>query len=66
MEMRDDIGDAGGGRRDDKDYLGNGHGGEGASDPARQPNVVHAGRLRLPGQDQPKATGAAMHEMCHH
>jgi hypothetical protein len=54
------------GRKDDEDYLGHGHGGEGASNPARQSNVVRAGRLRLPGQDHPKATGAAMRETCHH
>ncbi len=48
----------GGGRRDDEDYLGRGHGGEGAS----QPNVVRAGRLRLPGRDHLKETGAAMCE----
>ena len=44
----------GGGRRDDEDYLGRGHVGEGASDPACQPNVVCTGGLRL--------TGAAMCE----
>jgi hypothetical protein len=40
-------GEGGGGRRDDEDYLGRGHGWEGASDPARQPNVVRADRLFL-------------------
>ena len=52
----------GGGRWDDEDYLGRGHGGEGTSYPARQPYVVRAGRLRLPDRDHPKATGAAMCE----
>ncbi len=66
LETRDDGGDAGGERRDDKDYLFHGHGGEGASDPARQPNVVSAGWLCLPGRDHPKATGAAMRETCNH
>jgi hypothetical protein len=41
--------EGGGRRRDNKDYLGRGHGWEGASNPARQPNVVRAGRLRLTG-----------------
>ncbi len=45
------------GRRDDGDYLSRGHGGEGASDPARRPNVVHAGWLGLPGQDHLKGVG---------
>ncbi len=46
----------------DEDYLGRGHGGGGASDPPRQPNAKRAGRLRLPGQDHPKATVATMCE----
>ncbi len=50
------------GRRDDEDYLGRGHGGEDASDPARRPNIVRAGRLGLPGRDHLKPTGAAMCE----
>jgi hypothetical protein len=62
LETRDDGGDAGGGRRDDKEYLGRGHGGEGPSDPARRPNVIRAGWLSLPGRDHPKATGVAMCE----
>ncbi len=49
LERRDNGGDTGGGRREDKDYLCHGHGGEGASDLARRPNLVLAGRLRLPG-----------------
>jgi hypothetical protein len=47
--MTEETQEGGGGRRDDEDYLGRGHGWEGASDPARQPNVVCAGRLRLMG-----------------
>ncbi len=48
-ETTEEMQAGGGGRRDDEDYLGRGHGWEGASDPARQPNVVRAGRLRLTG-----------------
>ena len=53
-ETTEEMQAGGGGRRDDEDSLGRGQGWEGASDPARQPNVVRAGRLRL--------TGAAMCE----
>ncbi len=61
-ETTEEMQAGGGGRRDNKDYLGHGHGGEGASDPTHQPNVARAGQLRLPGRDHPKATGAAMCE----